>query len=190
MDRTKLIHRAFVALNLGALMTGLGRDNFSGITLNVLLLFFLMLALRVKFWADDEAYFEDVEKGKLEEGLPFYFGFALAMASWIVWLFAGFWVKHLETSSLLMSLALIPSTFWIVATMVSKGAYDEQVPWLFFNVFYVLGFALIFVGRSSWNPYSSAPDKYFTTILILLIVLFFLDLIATRIIEQRRRKGS
>jgi hypothetical protein len=188
MSRITLLHRAFATFNLGAMMTGLGRDNFSNITLNVILLFFLILAMRVKFWVDDEAYFDDVEKGKLEGGLPFYCGFALAMASWIVWLFAGFYIKNLEVSALLMSAALIPSTFWIVATMVRKGAYAEQVPWLFFNVFYVLGFALIFVGRRSWNPYATSLGRYYTTILILLIILFFLDLIATRVLEQRRRK--
>jgi len=188
MSRTTLLHRAFASLNLGAMMTGLSRDNFTNITLNVILLFFLILAMRVKFWVDDEAYFDDVEKGKLEGGLPFYIGFALGMASWIVWLFVGFYIKNIEVCAALMSAALIPSTFWIVATMVRKGAYAEQIPWLFFNVFYVLGFALIFVGKRVWNPYASAPEKYYTTILILLIVLFFLDLIATRVLEQKRRK--
>ena len=169
-------------------MTGLSRDNFNNITLNVILLFFLVLALRVKFWVDDEAYFDDVEKGKQEGGLPFYIGFALGIASWIVWLFVGFYIKNLEVSAGLMSAALIPSTFWIVATMVRKGAYDEQVPWLFFNVFYVLGFALIFLGRRSWNPYAGTIERYYATTLILLIILFFLDLVVTRLLEQKRRK--
>jgi hypothetical protein len=188
MNRIRLLHRAFVGLNFGAMGTGLSRDNFSNITLNVIVLFFLILVMLVKFWMDDEAYFDDVESGKLEGGLPFYCGFALAMASWIIWLFAGFYIKNLEVSCLLMSAALIPSTLWIVATMVRKGAYAEQVPWLFFNVVYVLGFALIFVGRRSWNPYASSLDRNYTTILILLILLFFLDLIATRVLEQKRRK--
>jgi hypothetical protein len=189
MSRITVIHRAFAAFNLAAYTSGLGRENFSKITLNVVLLFALTLAMRVKFWADDEAYFEDVENGKLEGGIPFYFGFGLGLVSWTIWLFAAYNIKNIELSAFLMFWALIPSTFWIVATMIRKGAYEEQVPWLFFNVFYTLGFFLIYVGRRPWNPYSSSPDRYFTFSLILLIGLFFLDLVGTRIIEQRRRKS-
>lgn len=149
-----------------------------------------MMALRIKFWVDDEAYFEDVEKGKLEGGVPFYFGFLLGILSWVIWLFAGFYIKDIELSSLIMAATLTPSTFWIVATMVRKGAYEEQILWLFFNVFYVIGFILVFFTRASWNPFLQTPDKYIAVVLVLLILLFFLDLIATRILEQRRRKQA
>ena len=187
MSRIHLLHRAFVTLNIGAALTGFGRDNFSKISLNVVLLLLLMLALRIKFWVDDEAYFEDVEKGRLEAGAPFYVGFALGIVSWIIWLFAGFFSKEIETASLLMFAVLAPSTFWIVTTMVRTGAYAEQVPWLFFNVFYMVGFYLIASASAGWNPYSQSAEKFTTAVLALLIVLFFLDLIVTRILEQRRR---
>ncbi|OGB23627.1 MAG: hypothetical protein A3I66_24245 [Burkholderiales bacterium RIFCSPLOWO2_02_FULL_57_36] len=190
MNRIHLLHRTFVTLNIGAMITGIGRDNFADISLNIILLFFLMLALRIKFWIDDEAYFEDVEKEKLEGGAPFYVGFALAILSWAIWLFAGFFIKNIELSALLMVATLTPSTFWIVATMVRKGAYTEQILWLFFNVFYVVGFTLLFFARADWNPFSQTPDKYIAVVLAQLILLFFLDLIVTRIIELRRRTNG
>lgn len=188
MKRIHLLHRLFVGLNVGAMLTGLGRNNFSGITLNVILLFLLMLGLRVKFWVDDEAYFEDVENRRLYRDAPFYVGFALAILSWLIWLFAGFYLKDIATSSLLMVATLVPSTFWIVATMVQRGAYDEQVPWLCFNVFYIAGFLLVFSSRLSWNPYSQNPAIFVSIALIVLIVIFCLDLIFTRILEQKRRR--
>ncbi|HEV7746733.1 MAG TPA: hypothetical protein VGO56_17180, partial [Pyrinomonadaceae bacterium] len=136
-------------------MAGFGGLAFgpAPIDLNVILMTVLLLALRAKFWVDDEAYFEDVKTKKLPGGLPFWFGIGFAFGSWIVWCFASLYVKNIERAGILMVVVFGLSTAWIVATMVSKGAYKEQVPWLFLNVLYIVGFCLLYAGRGDWNPY-------------------------------------
>jgi hypothetical protein len=71
--------------------------------------------------------------------------------------------------------------------MVKKGAYAEQVPWLFFNVFYFVGFMFLFARGMSWNPFVESVDNFSTVVLIILSFVFLFDLIVTRILEQRRR---
>jgi hypothetical protein len=126
------------------------------VDLNVALLTVLLLILRAKFWVDDEAYFEDVRKHKLPNGPSFWVRVVFACTSWIAWCFASLYVKDLESAAVLTVWIFILSTCWIVATMVSKGAYAEQVPWLFLNALYVVGFYLIYARRQSWNPFRAA----------------------------------
>jgi len=189
VERHHQVHRAFAALNLGAAFAGLAfRDT--PIELNIILLAVLFLMIRVKFWFDDEAYLEDVGQGALPGGLPFGFGMLLAVISWILWTFAGFYIKDVELFSLLMVGVFAASTFWIVAAMVKRGAYAEQVPWLFFNCLYVLGFALIYSRSQPWNPFQDQPGGFTTSVIVLLFLLFLADLSVTRILEQKRRREN
>lgn len=187
MDRILVIYRAFAVLNITALFTGLTLGGITGISLNLILLLLVMISLRVKIWLDDEAYFEDVINGKLPEGLPFNVGFAFAVISWVIWMFAALFVKRFELASLLMAFFFLPSTAWIIAAMVKKGAYAEQVPWLFFNVFYIVGFIFLFARSMSWNPFVESVDNFSTVVLIILFFVFLFDFILTRILEQHRR---
>lgn len=189
MERLHQIHRAFAALNLGAGFAGLAfRDT--PIDLNIILLAVLFVMLRAKFWYDDEAYLEDVGRGVLPGGLPFGFGMFLAVASWIAWAFAGFYIKDLGLCALLMVVVFGISTLWVVAAMVKRGAYAEQVPWLFFNAFYALAFYLIHARGEAWNPFAEHADRFATAVLVLLFAVFFADLGITRILEQRRRSAA
>ena len=186
VERHHQIHRAFAALNIGAAFAGLAfRDT--AIDLNIILLSVLFVLLRAKFWFDDEAYLEDVGRDILPGGLPFGFGMLLAVISWILWAFAGFFIKDVELCSLLMVSVFVVSTFWIVAAMVKRGAYAEQVPWLFFNCLYALGFALIYWRSQAWNPFHDRQSGFTTTVIVLLFLLFLADLGVTRILEQKRR---
>jgi len=186
MNRFEQIHRCFATLNIATVLAGLAYGP-APITLNVILLTVLMILIRAKFWLDDEAYLEDVKAQKLPGGLPFSFGVFIAVISWIVWLFAALFIKNIELSSLLMLLVFLFSTFSIVAAMVSKGAYAEQVPWLFFNVLYGLSFFLLWARQATWNPFNSSPIVFATVVLLLLFGIFISDLTVTRILEQRRR---
>jgi hypothetical protein len=186
VERYHQIHRAFAAMNIGSAFAGLAfRDT--GIELNTILLAVLFVMIRAKFWFDDEAYLEDVGHDALPGGLPFSFGMLLAVASWILWAFAGFYIKDIELCSLLMLSVFVVSTFWIVAAMVKRGAYAEQVPWLFFNCLYALGFALIYFRSQSWNPFHDRQIGFTTSIIVLLFLVFLTDLGVTRILEQKRR---
>lgn len=186
IQRIQQVHRAFAALNIGAAFAGLSFGT-APIDLNIILLTVLFMLLRAKFWFDDEAYLDDVGRGELPEGLPFSFGMLLAVMSWIAWGFAGFYIKDLELFGLLMVVVFTISTFWIVAAMVKRGAYAEQVPWLFFNCLYILGFVLIHWRSQSWNPFNDRPSGFTTSVLVLLFLLFLTDLGVTRILEQKRR---
>jgi hypothetical protein len=186
IQRIHQLHRAFAGLNIGAAFAGLAFGT-APIDLNIILLAVLFMLLRAKFWLDDEAYLDDVGRGELPGGLPFGFGMFLAVASWIAWGFAGFYIKDLELCGLLMVVVFAVSTFWIVAAMVKRGAYAEQVPWLFFNCLYALGFILIYWRRQPWNPFSDRPSGFTTSVLVLLFLLFLTDLGVTRILEQKRQ---
>jgi len=186
MERINQLHRALAALNLGSGFAGLAIGS-TPIGLNVILMTVLLLILRAKFWFDDEAYFEDVAAGKLPRGFSFAVGVIIAVGSWIVWTFAGFYIKDIEIASLLMVGVFVLSTFWIVAAMVVRGAYAEQVPWLFFNVLYACGFFLLFMRQRPWNPFQDRLEGYTTSILVVLVLLFAIDLGVTRILEARRR---
>jgi len=189
IERHHQIHRAFAAINLGMVFAGLAfRDT--PIDLNVILLAVLFIMIRAKFWFDDEAYLEDVGSGKLPGGLSFSFGMLLAVLSWIAWCFAGFYIKDVETSALILVVAFALSTFWIVASMVMRGAYAEQIPWLFFNCLYGLGFTLIYWRGRLWNPFHNQQSAFTTSVLVLLLVLFLIDLGVTRILEQKRRPST
>lgn len=186
MPRTVFLNRAVLGGNITLAFAGLAFGGDTGITLNVVLLLFLLVCLRVKFWYDDEQYFEDVKNGKHAGGVPFFFGAMFAVASWIVWMFSAFFIKKIELAALLMAIAIGISTLWIVAAMVKRGAYAEQVPWLFFNAFYVLGFLLIWFRQAEWNPFHRSTETYTLVPIGCLIVAFFLDLATTRILEQKR----
>jgi hypothetical protein len=186
-DRIQDIHKIFFGLNIAALFTGLTLGGNIEVSLNLILLLLIMISLRVKFWLDDVAYFEDVKNDKLPGGLPFSFGFALAMVSWVIFMFAAYFVKRFEVASLLMAIFFLPSTMWIIAAMVKKGAYAEQVPWLFFNFFYAVGFTFLFARRMSWNPFVNSIDNFATGVLIILLIVFLFDLVVTRILEKHRR---
>lgn len=186
IERVHHIHRAFAAINIGAVFGGLAFGS-APIDLNIILLTVLLIMLRAKFWFDDEAYLGDVAKGLLPGGLSFAFGMLLAVASWIAWAFAGFYIKTIELCALLMALVFAISTFWIVAAMVKRGAYAEQVPWLFFNGLYILGFLLMYWRTEAWNPFHAHPALFTTSILVMLFVLFLADLGVTRILEQKRQ---
>jgi hypothetical protein len=164
MNRTQILHRALAFGNVALVFTGLALGGRSGITLNVILFLFVVLVLRIKFWLDDERYLEDVTTGKLPGGTPYYFGMCVAGISWLVWYLVGFFIKDIELSALLMAIVIGLSTVWIIAAMVSKGAYSEQVPWLFFNCFYILGFLLIEFRDRSWNPFNAHPDGFTTCV--------------------------
>ncbi|NOS76348.1 MAG: hypothetical protein HOP35_00220 [Nitrospira sp.] len=186
MNRTQILHRALAAGNIAVVLTGLGLEGKKGITLNVILMFFLLLIFRIKFWVDDEQYFQDVESGKLPGGTPHVIGLVIGVFSWLVWYLAGFFIKDIALSSLLMAIVMGLSFLWIVATMVSRGAYAEQVPWLFFNAFYILGFLLLFFQDRSWNPFVERREAFTTVVLCGLGVVFLFDLVVTRLLEQRR----
>jgi hypothetical protein len=185
MERLDRLHQTFAGLVLAALLGGLAYGG-EQIGLNVILYFVLLLALRAKFWYDDDQYLEDVKDGNLPGGVPFIVGYILGIVSWIIWLFAGFYVKNIELSSLIMIFALVPSTFWIVAAMVKEGAYAEQIPWFFFNVFYGLGFYLLHARSAQWNPFTANLELFTSLIIGFMIIIFFIDLSLTRILEQKR----
>jgi hypothetical protein len=185
MDRYRQVHILFLGLVPAAIIGGFTYGSLP-IGLNVFLLAFFLIALRAKFYVDDEAYFADVDSGELPGGIPFVFGIVVALISWLLWVFAGFYVKDIERSSILMILTMIPSTVWIVAAMVKRGAYAEQVPWLFFNLFYIGGFFLLATRTESWNPFHSHIEAYTTAVLASLVLVFLLDFVASRVLENTR----
>jgi hypothetical protein len=180
-----IVHRAFCGLTLALLFAALGRGDPPDLTVCVYLV--VLLAIRTKFWIDDEAYFEDASSGRVAAGLPFYFGLGFAFLSWILWCFAAFFLKSLEISALLMVFVFAVSTAWIIAAMVKAGAYKEQVLWLFFNVFYGFGFYALFGRNNAWNPFRGNTAGYTIAVCLVLFVVFLFDLISTRIIELKRR---
>lgn len=186
MNRVQILHRAVAAGNIAVVFSGLGLGGPVGISLNVILLLFIVVLLRIKFWVDDEQYIDDVKAGRLPGGMPYYFGIGVAVLSWLVWYLVAFFLKQIPLSSLLMVVVISLSTVWIVAAMVRRGAYAEQVPWLFFNSFYILGFLLIYMRDRTWNPFAARAEKFTTFVLVGLAVVFLFDLVATRILEQRR----
>jgi hypothetical protein len=187
VERHHQIHRGFATLHLAMVFAGLTfRDN-PPIDLNIILLAVLFLMIRAKFWFDDEAYLEDVASGKHPGGLAFSFGMLLAFLSWIAWCFAGLYIKDIETSSLIFVLIFALSTFWIIAAIVMRGAYPEQITWLFFNCLYGLGFLLIYWRGRQWNPFHAQQSTFTTCVLVLLLALFIADLGITRILELKRR---
>jgi uncharacterized membrane protein YfcA len=185
MDRYKQIHILFLGLVPAAILGGFTYKE-SAIDLNVILLALLLIAMRAKFFIDDEAYFHDVQRKELPGGTPYMFGLVVAVLSWVLWVFAGFFIKDVERASLLMILTLVPSTIWIVAAMVKRGAYAEQVPWLFFNLLYGTGFALIAFRKADWNPFQDQADIFTTVVLMALIVVFLFDFVASRLLESGR----
>jgi len=72
--------------------------------------------------------------------------------------------------------------------MVKRGAYEEQIPWLFFNAFYVGGFLLLRLRSSAWNPFLKHLDAYTAAVTVGLAGTFLMDLIVTRLLENRRAK--
>jgi len=185
MDRYKQIHILFLGLVPAAVIGGFTYGNLP-IELNVIILALLLIVMRAKFFIDDVAYFIDVQDGELPGGMPYVFGVVMAFMSWVLWVFAGFFVKDIEHASLLMVCALIPSTVWIVAAMVKRGAYAEQVPWLFFNIFYVAGFFLVCSRHSGWNPFRNHVDVFTTIVLVIIVFMFLFDFIASRVLESGR----
>jgi hypothetical protein len=190
MNRVQILHRAIAAGNLAVVLSGLGLGGKTDITLNVLLLLFIEMMIRIKFWVDDEQYFDDVREGKLPGGLPYQLGIGLAVLSWLVWYLAGFFIKDVELSSLVMVLVMALSTLWIVAAAIKEKTYAEQVPWLFFNAFYALGFLLLSFRSGRWNPFESHVEGFTSSVIVGLIVVFLFDLIATRIIEHQRKMAA
>lgn len=188
MNRVQILHRALAAGNIAVVLTGLGLGGPDNITLNVILLFFVLVLLRIKFWIDDEQYIEDVKNKKLPGGAPYYVGIGLGVLSWLFWYLAGFFIKNIPLSSLLMAIVMGLSSLWIVAAMVRNGAYSEQVPWLFFNGFYLLGFLLLHFRNGSWNPFLSHIESFTTFVICGLGLVFLFDLVVTRILEQKRTK--
>jgi hypothetical protein len=186
MERMKVIHRAFAGANVIAVFGGLAYGN-APIDLNVILLSVVFTMLRVKMWFDDEAYLSDVEKGVFPGGLSYGFGMLLAVTSWILWGFAGFFIKDVEHASLILLIVVVVGTFWIVAAMVKRGAYAEQIPWLFFNVLYGLFFSLLYWRNGTWNIFRVHLGGFTTGVLASLILTFLMDLSITRILEQKRR---
>jgi hypothetical protein len=187
-ERFNQLHLLFMGLNLCTVVAGL---LYSGppLDLNVIILTVLLLLIRVKFFVDDMAYFEDVESGHLPDGLSFNVGYGLGIASWIAFTFAGAAVRYIDVASVAMLLVFGISTLWIVAAMIKQGGYEEHIPWLFFNFLYGMGFILVACRHASWNHFSSHPDAYTSVVLAFIVVLFCFDLVLTRILEQRRRKG-
>jgi hypothetical protein len=186
MERMKVIHRAFAGGNVLAVFGGLAYGNRS-IDLNVILLCVVFTLLRLKIWFDDEAYLSDVETGVLPGGLSYGFGMLLAITSWILWGFAGIFIKDVELASLILLSIVFVSTFWIVAAMVKRGAYAEQIPWLFFNILYGLFFSLIYWRNETWNIFRGHLGGFTTGVIASLIVTFLMDFSITRILEQKRR---
>jgi hypothetical protein len=186
MSRTVFLNRAVLGGNITVAFAGLAFGGSQGVTLSVIVFLFLLIALRVKFWYDDEQYFEEVKSGRHDGGIPFFFGATLAVASWIVWMFAALFVKQVDLSALLMAIVMGISTFWIVAAMVKRGAYIEQIPWLFFNAIYVLGFLLIWFREAHWNPFRETFEVFTIVVTACLLLVFLLDLATTRILEQKR----
>jgi hypothetical protein len=187
VERFHQVNRAFAALNIGSVFAGIAFKE-TAIDLNVLLLTVILIMMRVKFWLDDEAYLEDVDRGVHEGGLSFGVGIFLAISSWIAWAFAGLFIKDIELCSSLMLIVFVISTFWIIAAMIKRGAYAEQVPWLFFNCFYSLCFFLIIYRTATWNPFRENYENFTTGVIFALFFFFIADLALTRILEQRRRQ--
>lgn len=185
MDRYKQVHILFLGLVPAGILAGFTYGNLP-LDLNVILLALLLIALRAKFFVDDEAYFHDVSNGELPGGMPYILGIVVALVSWTMWVFASFFVKDIERSSILMVLTLIPSTAWIVAAMVKRGAYAEQVPWLLFNILYSSGFYLIYARASSWNPFRESSEAFTSIALGALFLVFLFDFILSRTLENTR----
>lgn len=188
MDTYQAIYRSFAGANIFALFTGLVLGGNTDINLNMTLLIFFMISLRIKFWFDDEAYFIDVKKGKLAGGILFQLGFAVGILSWIAWMFASLYVRQFEIASLYMSIFFIPSTFWIIISMIKKGEYAEQLGWLVFNFIYILGFFFLYVVSTSRKPFAEGTDIFSTIVLILLLCVFLIDLIVTRYKYKKRHE--
>jgi len=93
MNRIQILHRAIAAGNIAVVFGGLSLGGPVGITLNVLLLLFVVILLRVKFWVDDEQYIDDVKSGKLPGGTPYHFGIGVAVLSWLLWYLGGFFIQ-------------------------------------------------------------------------------------------------
>jgi hypothetical protein len=186
MERLHQIHRAFAGGNLLAAFGGLAYKE-TPIDLSVILLVVFLILLRAKFWYEDEAYLEDVAKGTLPGGLPFAFGMFMAVLSWIAWAFAGFFVKDIELCSKIMLIVLGLSTAWMVAAIVKRGSYVEQIPWLFFNCLYFLSFALL-SSRAGWADEVGVNINSFTVNAIICIYFVLVpDFALTRVLEQKRR---
>lgn len=188
-NRIELLHRIIFGGNIAILFAGLGRGPLP-VSFDVVLFLFLLLVLRVKFWFDDEQYIADVASGRLPGGLPYSFGMGLAFLSWFFWYLAGFNVKDIELSALFMTFVMGFSTVWIVAAMVKRGAYDEEIPWLFFNAFYIGGFLLLRLRSSTWNPFIHHLEAYTAAVTVGLAGTFLMDLIVTRLLESRRTKSD
>lgn len=184
MEREHQIHRAFAALHLGLLFAGLGFSQGS-LSFDTIVFGLFLFILRLKFWYDDEQYFSDIQSGKLIKTNKFYFGFLLGLISWIIWCFAFLFVKDIELSSLLMFYALLISTIWIFISMLHSAKYREQIPWIFFNIIYLVLFLIIFFRK---NMFENSQVEYMTrAIIILQIVIFCIDLGITRILESKRQ---
>ncbi|HLP53932.1 MAG TPA: hypothetical protein VK151_02850 [Fluviicola sp.] len=185
MGRIKQLHTGIMMLHLGLIFAGFAFGDHP-ITFNVISYGVVLFLLRIKFWWDDEQYFLDVENGKLEGGIAFKIGVALAVISWIIWCFVFLFIRNLELSFFLMFVFFIPSTFWIVAAMAKKGAYSEQIPWLFFNIIYMAIFLLLYF-RNEVNMFDNI--EHFTTgLLAILFLTFLFDLGITRILEAKRNE--
>ena len=172
--------------NLAVVLSGLGIGGKSDITINVLLLLLVEMALRIKFWLDDEQYFEDVKQGQLAGGLFYKFGVGVGVLSWLVWYLAGFYIKDVHMSSLFMALVMAMSTLWIVASAMEGKTYAEQAPWLFFNMIYAFGFLLLSFRESSWNPFVAHLDGFTLSVTSGLLAVYLIDFIVTRVIEHKR----
>ena len=161
--------------NIAIVFCGLALGGPTGISLNTILLLFVLVLLRLKFWFDDEQYIQDVLSGKLPAGKQYYAGISVAVLSWVIWNLPAFFIKNLELSGILMALVIALSTIWVLATMVHRTSYSEQIPWLIFNVFYLIGFLLIkFRGRLP-TAISKHEEGFTTGVLCGLLAVFFVD---------------
>lgn len=189
METYQVIYRSFAGANIFALFTGLVLGGNTEFNLNMVLIILLMISLRIKFWFDDEAYFKDVKKGNHPGGFLFQLGFASGILSWIVWMFASLFIRQFEIASLFMSIFFIPTTIWIIISMIEKGGYDEQISWLIFNFIYMLGFMFLYIVGISKKPFAEYTYLFSTIMLITLLCVFLYDLKETRRKYKKRQEA-
>lgn len=134
--RLSRLNDGMSALTMGAPLTGLFSGS-SEASLVSYALAFLIVTMRVKFWIDDMAFFEDPLKGGDRSDRFFRIGMTFAIASWVMFIVAGVMVRDPVVAGAWLLGALLVSTAWLVAEIVGPKSYRLQALWSASNAGYV-----------------------------------------------------
>ncbi len=132
----KHINNSFLVVVISALLIGLSKfDPPSRISVFTLLFALFYLALRLKTYLDDFAFF----KAARLDTPNFKVGFVLAIISWCVWALSGYMIYKSDSliSLFLLGISISVSTIWIIAEGLRQGASKEQYSWIIMNALYV-----------------------------------------------------